>query len=237
MNTRKSSAYLCEKYQNLLSNEPAGQDTKEPQLFPIQLDYLSVVEDGKVLLAPVSAQIHAGEKIAIIGESGSGKTTLLNCIYGEREATAGGLYFAGKKLTREQIYQAGSYILQSSHYFDALSLEGNIALKSKVEKDKILQVLAQTGLSYLGDSVSRNDTLSGGEKQRLEIARALYHEADFILADEITSNLDAQNSQLIRDILFDLPQTVIEVLHHYKDSDLKKYDQVIRLVSPHLKDS
>lgn len=229
INTRKSSEYLSKKYQGLLSKHQSNPEFEEREVFPIQIDKLSVESDGTVLLAPVSAEIHSGEKIAIIGESGSEKTTLLNCIFGERKGTDGGVYFAGKSLAREQIYQVGSYILQSSHYFDDLSLEENIALDSKIDVDKMRQVLRQTGLEYLRDSLHRNATLSGGEKQRLEIARALYHDSDFIIADEIKSNLDAKNIRLITEILLSLPQTVIEVIHHYTEVDLDKYDKVINL--------
>jgi len=59
-------------------------------------------------------------------------------------------------------------------------------------------------------------------------ARALYHE--LILADEIKANLDLENSRKISDLLFSLPQTVIEVIHHYTEEDLKHYDQVIHLI-------
>ena len=74
-----------------------------------------------------------------------------------------------------------------------------------------------------------NNSLSGGEKQRLEIARALYHDSQLILADEIKANLDSENSRKISALLFSLPQTVIEVIHHYTEEDLKHYDQVIHL--------
>ena len=75
----------------------------------------------------------------------------------------------------------------------------------------------------------RNDSLSGGEKQRLEIARALYHDSQLILADEIKANLDSENSRKLATCSSPLPQTVIEVIHHYTEEDLKHYDQVIHL--------
>ena len=87
----------------------------------------------------------------------------------------------------------------------------------------------KTGLEHLKNRTLSNDSLSGGEKQRLEIARALYHDSQLILADEIKANLDSENSRKISDLLFSLPQTVIEVIHHYTEEDLKHYDQVIHL--------
>ena len=94
------------------------------------------------------------------------------------------------------------------------------------------EILSKVHLLYLKDKEKEkisNQTLSGGEKQRLEIARSLYHEKDFILADEVKSNLDSRTAKEIEDALFSLPQTVIEVIHHYSDETLKRYDKVIEL--------
>ena len=91
------------------------------------------------------------------------------------------------------------------------------------------KILRQTGLENLKHRTLSNDSLSGGEKQRLEVARSLYHESKLILADEVKANLDLENSRKISDLLFAMPQTVIEVIHHYSAEDLKRYDQVIRL--------
>ena len=85
------------------------------------------------------------------------------------------------------------------------------------------------GSSSLKGKVPSNQTLSGGEKQRLEIARALYHKRQFILADEVKANLDAKNQEKINQLLFSLPQAVVEVIHHYTKEDLKRYDKVIHL--------
>ena len=173
--------------------------------------------------------IKQGEKIAIIGESGSGKTTLLNIIHGEETPTSGQISFAGQNLSRQEITSFSSYILQDSHYFDTLSLDDNILLGLDKKEERLTYILKKTGLDHLKNRTLSNDSLSGGEKQRLEIARALYHDSQLILADEIKANLDLENSRKISDLLFSLPQTVIEVIHHYTEEDLKHYDQVIHL--------
>lgn len=175
--------------------------------------------------------IQKGEKVAVIGESGSGKTTLLNLIYGELEPSQGQITYAGHSLPKEHIRKVGSYILQSSHYFDGLSLEENICLGKDLDASKITWILNETGLVQLKDKPVSNQSLSGGEKQRLEIARALYHDSLFILTDEVKANLDKENNRKISELLFQIPQTVIEVIHHYSPEDLERYDQVIELRS------
>ena len=143
--------------------------------------------------------------------------------------TSGQISFAGQNLSRQEITSFSSYILQDSHYFDTLSLEDNILLGLDKKQETLNHILKKTGLEHLKNRTLSNDSLSGGEKQRLEIARALYHDSQLILADEIKANLDSENSRKISDLLFSLPQTVIEVIHHYTEEDLKHYNQVIHL--------
>ena len=119
--------------------------------------------------------------------------------------------------------------MQSSHVFDDLSVEENIALGQEIDQQRMDNILQETGLLSLKGKVPSNQTLSGGEKQRLEIARALYHKRQFILADEVKANLDAKNQEKINQLLFSLPQAVVEVIHHYTKEDLKRYDKVIHL--------
>lgn len=88
-NTRKATQYLCEKYQVLLTNSSPISASTFQNIYPIQLENISLVKEGQVLLSPLSMYIKQGEKIAIIGESGSGKTTLLNTIHGEVSPTSG----------------------------------------------------------------------------------------------------------------------------------------------------
>ena len=110
-----------------------------------------------------------------------------------------------------------------------MSLEENIALGQELDTVRMDEILQQTGLKALQNKNLSNQTLSGGEKQRLEIARALYHNRQFILADEVKANLDFKNQERISHLLFSLPQALVEVIHHYSEEDLKRYDRVIKL--------
>lgn len=139
--------------------------------------------------------------------------------------------YAGQNLEKEQIDKSISYILQESYVFDGLSLEDNITLGKSLDDTKINQVLNRVNLAFLKGHILYGEQLSGGEKQRLEIARGLYHNCDLILADEVKSNLDKENAGQISDILLSLPQTLVEVIHHYDDETLAKYDRVIDLSS------
>lgn len=137
--------------------------------------------------------------------------------------------FNGKALVKSQVAEKEAYILHGSYIFSGLSLEENISLATNLDSVRMNRVIEETNLVHLKEQVLRASNLSGGEKQRIEIARSLYHQKAFILADEVKSNLDCKNAQLIEDILFSVPQTVIEVIHHYSDENLSRYDHVINL--------
>ncbi|MET3557001.1 ATP-binding cassette subfamily C protein [Streptococcus rupicaprae] len=230
INTYKSTKQLREKYAYLLEDDNV-ETNEQPSisLFPIVCDKLSLSFKDKLLFENLSFEIKKGEKIALVGASGCGKSTLLNMIYGEISPDLGKVTYAGQTLGKEQIAKSISYILQESYVFDGLSLEDNITLGEAFDDAKMDDILNRVNLAFLRGQILHADKLSGGEKQRLEIARSLYHDNELILADEVKSNLDKENASQISNILLSIPQTLVEVIHHYDDEILARYDKVIDL--------
>ena len=161
-----------------------------------------------------TASFEEGKFYAIIGRSGSGKTTLLSVMAGLDLATDGAVYFQGKSLKemdrdkyrRENI----SVIYQSFHLFPLLTALENVmypmelsGVGSKEAKQKAMQLISQMGIN---DQRYKNfpPMLSGGEQQRIAIARALASNSKVILADEPTGNLDTENGNNVIDILANL---------------------------------
>lgn len=172
-----------------------------------------VIPPVKVLKG-IDVTIRAGERIAIVGESGAGKSTLLN-IMGLLDLPTSGTYkLLGRETeglkprTRDRMRsQILGFVFQDFHVLGHRTIEENLDLKlsiNKVARHKrphlIEEVLGDVGLSGRRFSLAR--LLSGGEKQRLAIARAIINRPQILLADEPTGNLDSSNAEAVLD-LFD----------------------------------
>lgn len=167
-------------------------------------------------LRGVDLSIEAGEMVAIMGPSGCGKTTLLNCVSSLDEFTAGEVLVDGRQISemsdRERTKmraQRLGFVFQSFNLLPVLSAVENIELPllmndiaPKEARVRALSALESVGLRDWAGHLPAE--LSGGEQQRVTIARAFVHEPALILADEPTGNLDTSTSGVVIDLLVDL---------------------------------
>ena len=167
-------------------------------------------------LRGVDLSIEAGEMVAIMGPSGCGKTTLLNCVSSLDEFTAGEVLVDGRQISemsdRERTKmraQRLGFVFQSFNLLPVLSAVENIELPllmndiaPKEARVRALSALESVGLRDWAGHLPAE--LSGGEQQRVTIARAFVHEPALILADEPTGNLDTATSGVVIDLLVDL---------------------------------
>ncbi|HEX9206944.1 MAG TPA: ABC transporter ATP-binding protein [Steroidobacteraceae bacterium] len=165
------------------------------------------------ILDQVSLTVVPGEYVAIVGESGVGKSTLLNLIAGLDVPDGGELLLEGRDLarldedarTRVRRTRMG-FVFQAFHLLPHLTIARNVALPLALnavagpEADQRVQdLLAAVGLAHRAQSLPRE--LSGGEMQRVAVARALAHRPALVLADEPTGNLDPDNAAAILEVL------------------------------------
>lgn len=181
------------------------------------------------VLQELSLQITKGESVALLGRSGSGKSTLLNLIGGIDYPAAGEISINGVHLTglneRERtLFRRKNigFVYQFFNLIPTLTVEENLLLPLELngirgsdDIEKGLSLLDRVGLGDRRGSFP--DRLSGGEQQRLAIARALVHDPLLVLADEPTGNLDWETGKLILDLLDELirasGKTMIMVTH------------------------
>ena len=194
----------------------------------IQLENVTKAIGKKVILENLSLKINQGDLVAIVGKSGSGKSTLLNLlglidgdysgyyeIFGQKNVPVNSV--KSQAIIREHI----SYLFQNFALIDNETVEYNLMLALKYVKlskkdkvKKIEEILERVGLSStLHQKVSE---LSGGEQQRIAVARAILKPSQLLLADEPTGSLDPENRDLVLNFLLDMNKegkTVIIVTH------------------------
>lgn len=158
-------------------------------------------ENKKRVLRGINAQMEQGKMYAILGPSGCGKTTLLSLLGGLDSPTSGQILYHGEDIAKTGLADHRrshvAFIFQSYNLIDYLTPMENVALTSKLPP---LPILEQLGLT--AEEAKRNVLkLSGGQQQRVAIARALASDAQVILADEPTGNLDEDTAAEITAIL------------------------------------
>ena len=204
----------------------------------ITLNNISKKYNEKNIVRNFNLKINKGEFISIVGESGSGKTTLLNIIGLLEKQTSGDIVVMGiknptsKELTKLQREFYG-YVFKNYALIEEDSVQTNLKLALKYNKviDKqaeINRALKLVGLE--GYNKKKVFELSGGEQQRLALARIMLKKCEIILADEPTGNLDNKNRDIVFNILKDLNKqgkTIVIVTHDNYIAN--KCDKIIKL--------
>jgi putative ABC transport system ATP-binding protein len=214
--------------QNLDPNNPARD---EAEFLKIENLSKSFLEGGRrrIVLENVSLTLYHGEIIAVLGKSGSGKTTLLNLIGGIDLADSGDIYVSGLRLTTlkdhdRTIFRRSriGFIFQFFNLIPTLTVWENVVLPLELNRlldengrARALEMLREVGLADRLKTFP--DRLSGGEQQRVAVARALVHDPDLVLADEPTGNLDEETGRqvmaLIETLVRKTGKTLIMVTH------------------------
>ena len=204
----------------------------------IELDHISFsYEDGKEVLHDVSTSFEAGKSYAIVGASGSGKSTLLNLLTASNSNYQGEILWDGTPLrdaSTDSLFEQVSSIAQNVFVFNS-SIEDNVTMFSEFPEEALETAISRAHLGELiaergKDSLcgENGNALSGGEKQRISIARSLLKNATVLLADEATAALDAETAHQVSSDILDLEGvTRIVVTHSLEESLLKRYDQIL----------
>ncbi len=196
----------------------------------IKLTNLSVFQKNKLVLTDVNLEISKGEFIYMIGKTGSGKSSLMQILYADLPIESGDAEVCGYDIRRIKqkklpfLRRKLGIVFQDFQLLDDRSVKKNLEFvlkatgwvnKSEIE-NRILEVLDEVELIEKLNAMPHQ--LSGGEQQRIAIARALLNEPEVVLADEPTGNLDPETSNGIMKILFkisELGKTVIMATHNY----------------------
>ena len=180
--------------------------------------------NDELLLKNFSFHFEKGKKYVIVGDSGSGKSTLLKIILNYYPISAGSV--------NQLDYHHVSVIHQESHIFND-NLRNNLSLGMEIEESKLKKCLEFVGLDDFDlDQIVSEDggNISGGQLQRISIARAMAHLKEVLLCDEITSSLDNTIARKIEHNILDIEnETVLYVTHKLYEDTLSRFDQILMM--------
>ena len=189
------------------------------------------------VLKDINLRFEKGKSYAIVGASGSGKSTLLNLLVASHADYSGNILYDNveqRNITASSLYDMVSVIQQNVFIFNA-SIRDNITMFSSFPKEEVDRAITQSGLSELiaryGEDYlcgENGSGLSGGEKQRISVARSLLKRSQVLLADEATAALDKETSHHIFTSILNLKDiTRLIVTHSLEQSLLTQYDEII----------
>lgn len=204
-------------------------------------EHVTFAYDNKVILDDYSLDIPAGKILGIHGTSGSGKSTLLKLLIRFWDVNSGALHVDGedvRKIPTKHLRDMESYVTQETHLFHD-SIANNIAIdKPGATREEIMEAARKASIhdfimhlpkGYDTEVGELGDTLSGGEKQRIGIARAFLHDSPFLLMDESTSNLDFLNEGIILKSLRESAEEKTVVLVSHRKSTMNVADVVFEM--------
>lgn len=239
---RKASRALMDKIANSL--EISTFATGDTELCTLERgisvkDVSFAYEDGKEVLHDVSVDFEAGKSYAIVGASGSGKSTLLNLIM---SGSCGAEYSGSikwddvelKDSSSDSFFDQVSSIDQNVFVFNS-SIKDNITMFRDFPDEDVNEAIRRSNLNELigerGTGLMCGESgkaLSGGEKQRISIARSLLKRSSVLVADEITAALDPQTAHKVSSDILDLKGiTRIVVTHSLEESLMRRYDKIL----------
>ena len=239
---RKASRALIEKIAKSLSESSFAGGESELSALEKSISVKDVsfaYEEGKEVLHDISFDFEAGKSYAIVGASGSGKSTLLNLIM----SSACGAEYSGrimwdnvdlKESSSDSFFDQVSSIDQNVFVFNS-SIRDNITMFRDFPEEEVSEAICRSNLKELveekGDGYLCGESgkaLSGGEKQRISIARSLLKKSSVLVADEITAALDSQTAYKVSSDILDLTGiTRIVVTHSLEERLMKRYDKIL----------
>lgn len=207
----------------------------------ITLDKLNFGYNDNTVLNNISFSIQRGEKVGIVGLSGAGKSTLFKLLLKEYESFSGSIKFDKQNIQdiqKSDYFEHVAVVLQETEVFN-FSLRDNVTIANAAEKDNQELLDQSLAIAHVKDFLHKlpdgMDTvigekgvkLSGGEKQRVGIARAIFKQPQILLMDEATSHLDLESEEKIRDSLHKFFENVTAIVIAHRLTTIKEMDKIL----------
>ena len=226
----KSVVPIFDKYDQLVPEEIQRLDSNNNHHI-YEADSLCLEFNNELILSDLSFNIERKDKVLIQGVSGSGKSSLVKLLLGYYRNYNGVLKYKEKDIknvSSKLITQQVVYLSQDTYLFQGTVRE-NIELGDFFTQKQLVETLDKVGLNpelFLDITIK---TLSGGQRQKVALARALIRRPEVLICDEITSSLDKESSILIENLLLSLSELTVIMITHKLYSQEEKFNKKIQL--------
>ena len=195
-------------------------------------------DNTREIIKDFSVHVKPGEKVAIVGPTGAGKTTMVNLLMKFYEINDGNILIDGVSihdLSRENIHELFCMVLQDTWLFEGTILDNIKFNKENVTEEEIWNSCKTVGVDHfiktlpggLHSEIGDTDTVSGGEKQLLTIARGMLEDAPFLILDEATSNVDTRTEELVQQAMDKLTEGKTSFIIAHRLSTIKNADIIL----------
>ncbi|VEU82255.1 ABC transporter ATP-binding protein [Acholeplasma hippikon] len=244
MNALQSGTAASERvFEFLEEKELADESHKTKQLTnvkgDVKFDHVKFgYDENKIIIKDFSANIKAGQKVAIVGPTGAGKTTLVNLLMRFYEVNEGSISIDGvdtKELTRENVHNLFGMVLQDTWLFEGTVYENLVFNKKDVDAETVKNICKTVGIHFFINTLPEKYNtiltdklnLSAGQKQLLTIARAMIQNAPLLIFDEATSSIDTRTEVLIQDAMDALMKGRTSFVIAHRLSTIKNADLIL----------
>ncbi len=246
MTNLQAAAASANRIFKLLETDKLSDETDKTAVLPtasgsVQFDHVhfSYPESpDKVIIKDFTAQIHPGQKVAIVGPTGAGKTTMVNLLMRFFELNSGSISIDGvptTQLKRENIHNLFSMVLQDTWLFEGTVRENLVYNMEGISDDDLERVCKACGLSHFIHSLpdgfdtelSDSTTISAGQKQLLTIARAMLQNSPMLILDEATSSVDTRTEIVIQKAMDALTEGRTSFVIAHRLSTIKNADLIL----------
>ncbi len=214
----------------------------EPESSVIRIDHLDFAyQNAPLLLKGINISLHMNRKYALVGASGSGKSTLSKILIGFLPYSDGNILINGKPLKeidRKSLYRRISYQSQTVTFFHD-TVRNNICLGEELLEEEMAKVIRAACLENFLDTLPKGTesvieedgkNISGGEAQRIGLARSLVKQPQFMIFDEVTASLDNQTALEIEKTILKLPDVgMLMITHRIFEENMRQYDRIFVL--------